>query len=261
MNSVNKTLYIPLYGKAYVSRRGLLLRDQKAEEIWDREGFALRGKAASRFLAYSMAMRSRVFDDALTGALKEDPEALVLHLGCGMDSRILRVQCRGSAWYDVDFSAVIRERSRYFRETDHYRMIGADVSGEDWLQMIPAGGRAVVVMEGLSMYLSRETLQALLGRLSSHFEGVTVLMDCYSEFAARASKYKNPINSVGVTEVHGLDDPRILEEGTGLSFVREWDMWPQALCHTLPGLDKKIFSKLYAGKTARKLYRMYEFRG
>ena len=33
MNNVNKTLYIPLYGKAYVSRRGLLLEDKKAEEI------------------------------------------------------------------------------------------------------------------------------------------------------------------------------------------------------------------------------------
>ena len=30
MNSVNKTLYIPLYGKAYVSRKGMILRDGNA---------------------------------------------------------------------------------------------------------------------------------------------------------------------------------------------------------------------------------------
>ena len=34
MNNVNKTLYIPLYGKAYVSRQGILLHDPKAEAIW-----------------------------------------------------------------------------------------------------------------------------------------------------------------------------------------------------------------------------------
>ena len=34
MDSVNKTLYIPLYGKALVSQKGLFLRDPKAEEIW-----------------------------------------------------------------------------------------------------------------------------------------------------------------------------------------------------------------------------------
>ena len=32
MNNVNRTLYIPLYGKAYVSRRGVILHDPKAEQ-------------------------------------------------------------------------------------------------------------------------------------------------------------------------------------------------------------------------------------
>ena len=41
MNDVNKTLYIPLYGKAFVSKRGLFLKDTIAETIWEKEGFAL----------------------------------------------------------------------------------------------------------------------------------------------------------------------------------------------------------------------------
>ena len=43
MNNVNKTLYIPLYGKAYVSQKGYFLSDKTAEEIWTKEGFALKG--------------------------------------------------------------------------------------------------------------------------------------------------------------------------------------------------------------------------
>ena len=34
MNNVNKTLYIPLFAKAYVSKKGLFLHDEKAEQIW-----------------------------------------------------------------------------------------------------------------------------------------------------------------------------------------------------------------------------------
>ena len=30
MNNVNKTLYIPLYGKAYVSHKRIILQDPKA---------------------------------------------------------------------------------------------------------------------------------------------------------------------------------------------------------------------------------------
>ena len=56
MDSVSKTLYIPLYGKAYVSKRGLFLNDAKAEEIWAKEGFPLKGKSASQWLAYYMGI-------------------------------------------------------------------------------------------------------------------------------------------------------------------------------------------------------------
>ena len=47
MNNVNKTLYIPLYGKSYVSRRGILLADPMAEELWEEGGFPLKGKSQS----------------------------------------------------------------------------------------------------------------------------------------------------------------------------------------------------------------------
>lgn len=57
MNNVNRTLYIPLYGKAYVSKKGLFLDDKKAEEIWKTEGFTLKGKSRSKWLAYYMGIR------------------------------------------------------------------------------------------------------------------------------------------------------------------------------------------------------------
>ena len=39
MDAVNKTLYIPLYGKSYVSKKGIILKDKKAEEIWEKAVF------------------------------------------------------------------------------------------------------------------------------------------------------------------------------------------------------------------------------
>ncbi len=72
MNSVNKTLYIPLYGKSYVSKKGLFLDDKKAEEIWEAEGFSLKGKSKSKWLAYYMGIRSAVFDEWLKQKLAEE---------------------------------------------------------------------------------------------------------------------------------------------------------------------------------------------
>ena len=50
MNSINKTLYIPLYGKAFVSKKNIIISDRKAEEIWSKEGFRLKGKSKSKFI-------------------------------------------------------------------------------------------------------------------------------------------------------------------------------------------------------------------
>lgn len=258
MDGVNKTLYIPLFGKAYVSRRGILLHDPKAEEIWAREGFALKGKAASRWLAFYMSMRARVFDRWLREQMDLYPNAAVLHLGCGMDSRVLRVGTDGHCWYDVDFPEVIRERKRYFEENQDYRMIPGDVRDAGWMANI-SGTAAIVVMEGISMYLERAALTELIDRLGSRFDKLVILVDCYTEFAAKASRVKNPVNEVGVTVVYGLDDPLVLETDA-VKFEGEHTMTPKDLIRELNGFEKGLFRKLYAGKMAGKLYKLYEFR-
>ena len=171
MDSVNKTLYIPLYGKSYVSKKGIILHDEKAEAIWAAEGFPLKGKSASRWLAYYMGMRSAVFDRWLVEKMEENPNATVLHIGCGMDSRIARVGDRGHQWFDVDFPEVIAQRSRYFGETKQYHMISGDLREKDWLEQIP-GGNAIVVLEGISMYLKPEELKAAFENLYGHFKSV-----------------------------------------------------------------------------------------
>ena len=73
------------------------------------------------------------------------------------------------------------------------------------------------------------------------------------------SPHKNPINDVGVTEVYGMDDPKVLEKD-GFTFVKEHDMTPKKYIDVLSGMEKTIFSKLYAGGFSKKLYRMYEYR-
>lgn len=259
MNSVNKTLYIPLYGKALVSRQGIILNDKTAEQIWDAVQFPLKAKSRSKWLAYYMSMRAKVFDDWLDSKIAAFPEAAVLHLGCGLDSRNLRVGAPACIWYDVDFPQVIEERKKYFREDNHYRMIGADVTDPELLLQIPSAETALIVMEGISMYLNPEDLSALLHKLAGHFGQVHILMDCYTEFAAKMSKYKNPVNDVGVTQVYGMDDPAELAERAGIAYCKESEMTPRYLILQLPKRDQRIFRTLYAGSMSKRLYRLYEF--
>ncbi|MBR3973862.1 MAG: class I SAM-dependent methyltransferase [Oscillospiraceae bacterium] len=259
MNDVNKTLYIPLYGKSFVSKRGLFLEDKKAEEIWAAEGFALKGKSSSKWLAYYMGIRGAVFDEWAKQQMEDMPDAVVVHIGCGMDSRILRVGTRGHRWYDVDFPEVIDERKRYYEESADYQMLAGDAREDSWLKSISETGSAIVIMEGVSMYLTSGEMCALMVNLSSQFERISLLMDCYTTLAAKASKYKNPINDVGVTQVYGMDDPMLFQHG-GFAFVKEHSMTPHRYIDELQSIEKRIFERLYAGNFAKKLYRLFEYR-
>lgn len=259
MDSINKTLYIPLYGKAYVSRKGIILTDKKAEEIWQQEGFSLKGKSKSKWLAYYMAIRSAVFDSWTKQQLDGDRDAVVVHIGCGMDSRVLRVGNTGHSWYDVDFDSVISERKRYYTENENYHMVAADVRQQDWLENIPGAKSAVVVMEGVSMYMTAAEVQAVADMLADHFGQVSLLVDCYTVMAAKMSKYKNPINDVSVTQVYGIDNPKEFE-GKNIVFVKEHDMTPDRFSDCLSGAEKLIFKKIYAGSFSKKLYRLYEYK-
>lgn len=258
MNNVNKTLYIPLYGKAYVSCKNIILSDKSAENIWSKEGFKLNGKSKSKWLAYYMGMRARVFDDWTSERIKENPKAIVIHVGCGLDSRAERVDARGEAWFDLDFPEVIEERRKYFSENESYRMIGADIRESGCLDFASQDRSAIVIMEGVSMYLTPEELKGFFATLSNRFDKLTILMDCYTTFAARASKIKNPINDVGVTTVYGMDDPT-LPLPSDIRFIGEHEMTPVHLIDELKGIEKSIFSKVYGGKMSNKLYKLYEY--
>lgn len=260
MNNVNKTLYIPLYGKAFVSKKNIIIKDKKAEEIWLKEGFELKGKSKSKWLAYYMAMRSAVYDEWLENEMKDNQNAIVLHIGCGMDSRIQRVSAKSKQWYDIDFPDVIEERQKYYKETDYYHMLAIDMRTEAWKSHIKANQDAIIVLEGVSMYFEPTELVGLLSNLSEHFNSVKILMDCYTEKAAKVSKYKNPINDVGVNTVYGYDNPEELAEKANLIFVNEYNMTPHKYIDELCGTERFVFKHLFAGKFAKSMYRMYEYK-
>ena len=260
MNEVNKTLYIPLYGKSFVSKKGMILSDTKAEEIWSKEGFELKGKSKSKWLAYNMAMRARVFDDWTEKMLKETPDAVVIHIGCGLDSRCLRVKQEYKLWVDCDFPDVLDIRRHYYEESDSYRMMTLNATDTERIKALPDAGAAIVVLEGLSMYLTNDELRNLIAALQAKYQRISILMDVYTEFGARASEKKNPINDVGVTKTYGVDDIDGLLEGTGVKKIAEHSFTPAQLIDELKPAEQCFFKMLFTGKTYRKVYRLYELK-
>ncbi|MBQ3271634.1 MAG: class I SAM-dependent methyltransferase [Solobacterium sp.] len=258
MKNVSRTLFIPLYGKARVSRQGIILHDPDAERIWAAEAFPFRGRAKSKWLAYNMAMRARVFDDWTEAQLKAHPDALVLHAGCGLDSRFHRIRQPYREWIDGDLAEVIAVRRQYYADTGSYHMQTLDVTNPDRVRALPHSPLCIVVMEGLSMYLTETELRAFLQILREKYTEVHILMDIYTGFGARASRHANPVNETGVSKLYGFDDIGQLLQGTGLRFTAEHTFTPDALVRELKPAEQAFFRLLFTGKAYGKIYRLIE---
>ena len=258
MNEVNKTLYIPLYGKAKVSQLGIILNDPSAERIWKEEAFPIHGKSRSKWLAYNMAMRARVFDDWTDSMLQQNSDALVLHIGCGLDSRHMRVKTPYTEWVDCDLPDVIEVRKKYFPENSHYHMLALDASDPEQIMALPGSDTAIVVLEGLSMYLTLGQLRGFLQALEQKYRSLHILMDVYTGFGARVSKYKNPVNDVGVTRLYGIDDIGSVISGLRIRFVKEHSFTPVSLIDELGPAEKVFFKLMFTGRLYGKIYRLFE---
>lgn len=259
MNEVNKTLFIPLYGKSEVSRKNIILSDPTAERIWKEESFLIRGKSKSKWLTYNMAMRARVFDDWTDKMLRENKDALVVHIGCGLDSRCLRANQPYVNWIDADFPDVIELRKKYYNENDSYKMMSIDASKPEQIEQLPENQTAIIIMEGISMYLTNEQVNRLFMTLDKKYAELHILMDVYTVWGAKASKYKNPVNDVGVTQLYGVDDVQTLLNNTKLRFKSEHSFTPNELVNELKSSEKLFFKIMFNEKIYSKIYRLYEF--
>jgi O-methyltransferase involved in polyketide biosynthesis len=222
LRSVEWTNLVTLYLRAYESRSPHpILGDHAAAEAVDRIDYDFKRvhRAAQPWSGqYLVALRAKKLDDWTTDFLHRQPDAVVLHLGCGLDTRALRIDPPSTVqWFDLDQPDVIELRRRLYDETDTYRMIGSSVTDPGWLDQIPTGRPTVVVAEGLLMYIAEPEVRELFARLVHRVGGGELLFDSTSPSSIWLSK----LFTHGIVE-WGVRDVRDLEAwNLGLHFVEQ----------------------------------------
>lgn len=259
LNNESKTLFIPLLGRAQMSKKNLFLKDLKAEEIIDKVDYDFTKLKQSKWLSMYMSLRSLLIDELTNKYLSNNKNTTVIHLGCGLDSRCLRIKDNYKTWYDLDYEEVIELRKEFYRENDKYKMIGSSVLDYKWLDEINDNNNILIIMEGLTMYLSRVEIIELISKIERKFKKVYLLFDAYTNKAVKASKYKNPVNQMNASIKYGIDNyEEFLKINNRLEFVNSYVIRKKD--NKLRGLTKIIFNNLYCGRISEKLYKIYEFK-
>lgn len=259
LNNESKTLFIPLLGKALMSKINLFLHDPKAEEIINKIDFDFKSLKQSKWLSMYMSVRAAIIDELCNKYISEHKNVTVIHLGCGLDSRCLRVRQDFYNWYDIDYENVIEIRKQFYNQDEKYKMLGNSVLDYRWLNQINYYDNVLIVAEGLTMYLSEKEIQELITQIGNKFECIHLLFDAYSKKGVKASKIKNPVNRMNATVKYGIDTPEdFLKLNKNLTYVNTYKI--KMKTNGLHGLTKFIFNNLYCGKLSQSIYKIYEFK-
>lgn len=219
-----ETLLITLWAKAGESLLpDSLLKDRFAAEAAARIDYDFARLKVDRDLMVGLAMRAHTLDGWTRAFLAEHGDAIVLHLGCGLDSRTFRIDPPASIdWYDVDYPEVIALRRRLYPAHAGYQLIGSSVTERGWLEALPQDRPAMIVAEGLLPYLPEEEVPLLLERLVRHCRSGEIVFDAYSPLGLKLIALQPSIKATGAVLHWSLDDPAELERQVpGLELVTE----------------------------------------
>jgi O-methyltransferase involved in polyketide biosynthesis len=202
-----------------------------------------------KFNQYMAALRTAQFDALATDYLRDRPDAVVLHLGCGLHSRAFRLEVAQSArWYDVDLPDVIALRARLYSESDTYRMVGSSVTDPGWIDDLPTGGPALIVAEGLLMYIAPDDVAHLLHRLLDRYDSGELIADLLSKWGPRLTRVLAP----GLIEWGSDDGSEIARWDTRLRLVETNPI--MAGFDKIPATSARLLYRLQYGVPALRNY-------
>jgi methyltransferase (TIGR00027 family) len=173
----------------------------------------------------SNAARARIFDDWLGAALKEHPGQLVVVPGAGFDTRAFRLN--GGQWVELDQEALMARKAEVLPAEECPNALtrlaidfGRD-SLADRLAPWRGGARAIVVLEGVSMYLPQASLRQTLATLREIFPGHLLFMDLMTRnFSERQGReIRRRIAELGGDFAPLVDDPVAGVLGCGYDLI------------------------------------------
>lgn len=184
LSGVPETMLQTVYARAEESAGRGVIRDPKAEEIIARLDYDFSLAERDTAMRSGVIARTIVLD-RLTGAwLAEHPGAVVVNIACGLDTRCDRMTGY-THWYNLDLPETIAVRQKILPEDGAVSQIARSAM-EDWGgEIAESDAPTLVIIEGLTMYLSQAEVQQIFAVIAKRFSKVRVLAEIMNPTVAK----------------------------------------------------------------------------
>jgi hypothetical protein len=139
LGGVSETSLAPLYWRAMESLRpDAMIKDEKAVALVAQMSYLfdrVKQIPMNELLNSMRLIFTREMDRYARNFLSRHPEAVVVHIGCGLDSRFERVDNGQVEWFDLDLPHVIELRRKFIGdEGERYHLLACSALEDAWLE-------------------------------------------------------------------------------------------------------------------------------
>jgi O-methyltransferase involved in polyketide biosynthesis len=203
-------------------------KDEKAVEIVNRleADFSKINMVMHRHDEIAVIVRMKRFDRYVREFLERNPEGVVVHFGCGLDTRFERVDNGSAEWFDLDLSEVTDLRKKLISaESPRYHLLTTSVFQPGWIpevsRLLP---RPFLFMgEGVLPYFEEAQIRELFLRLRDHFPGCEMVCDAHTPFVIWADNLHLALAKIKARMKWKLKSPRDVERwGADIWLIEEW---------------------------------------
>jgi len=182
----------PLWARAkYAQMYPSLLKDDQAVRLKEKvlehhsesqEDFRALDEFVDELLGLAFIIRARTFDDTIRAYIEKKPLAVIVNLGCGLDTTFSRVDNGQIRWFDLDLPDAIEYRKRLIPETSRSRCIPKSVFDPGWMDDIeynPSDG-LLMIAGGLFVYFDEDDAITLFKTLADRLPESEMIFDISS---------------------------------------------------------------------------------
>ncbi len=237
LSGVSETYLVPLYWKAMESQRpDAMIKDEKAVALVTqmRLDFSrVRQIPMNELLKVMRIMFTREMDRYARDFLSRHLDAVVVHIGCGLDSRFERVAERNgqAEWYDLDFPGVIDLRRRFIGdEHERYHLLACSVLEDAWLEAVKVHSQRpfLFLAETVFVYFMEAQVKSLVLTLRDHFPGAELVFDGWRPFEVwLGNRYLSNSQYAGLMQWGFWRGQEIEGWGDGIHLLDEWGFFDQ----------------------------------
>lgn len=193
VTGVPETMIQTLYARAKESgKKDAKIKDDTAMEIVSKLDYDFSKADQDKAMSYGVIARTIVLDHMVEQYLQENPNTIVVNIACGMDTRCYRMHGKYLRWYNIDLPETMQIRSRFLKENGPIYQIAKSAMDASYTdEMTYNGENVLVVIEGLSMYLSEPDIRQIFSIIESAFQNATVLIETMSPFVVSHIKEKS----------------------------------------------------------------------